>query len=150
MRGRSLDPHDHNTFHIATGVSSIDITPPHTHEWVRFIPNNLDETIQQVRTPRVNQREVPTTTEIPRPLLDSMKREIHPGDIISWVSPKYYSSAINYGLVLHVLRIRIRVRNHNGNNITIWNSYNTTILARYGNYDLIPEEYKRKLGIEEF
>lgn len=104
------------------------------------------------RTPSLratSQTYTPTQPYTPK---DFMKREICVGDIISWIGGGYYYSYFSYGLVLKINSEKrfIRVRNQNRNNITIWNSMNCSILAKYPDYKTIPDVYLRILDIEEF
>ena len=84
--------------------------------------------------------------------LDFFKRELMPGDFIVWLGGGYFAMYYNYGLVLAVNHDRrfIRIRNHNMNKITLWNTHNAIILARHGEYSNIPIEYLRMVGIEDF
>ena len=84
--------------------------------------------------------------------LDFFKRELQPGDFVIWLGGGYFASYYNYGLVLQVNHERrfARIRNHNMNKITIWNTHNAIILARFPDYSMIPAEYLARVGIEDF
>jgi hypothetical protein len=75
-------------------------------------------------------------------LTDAMGRQLYDGDIITWQSGGYYSNYISFGRILAVRAREIKVINHNKKKITKWITYNTIILARYPNYELIPEKYQ--------
>lgn len=84
---------------------------------------------------------------------DAMGRNIHPGDILTWRSGGYFGHYQSFGIVIEVTPIpnrKIRVRNHNYNIINIWNTFNTIIVARRGDYSDIPESWQIKLGVEDF
>jgi len=81
---------------------------------------------------------------------DAMDRELDVGDIITWRSGGYFGNYISFGKVLNSKTSPrcITVLNQNGNTVTIWNTYNVVIIARSGNYDLVPESHKRIFNIE--
>lgn len=86
---------------------------------------------------------------------DSLNREIGPGDILTWIAGGFYTTKYhNYGVVLRLYANEekrfIRLRNTNKNEITIWNAYNTIILAKYGHYETIPEDMLNHLDIDYF
>ncbi len=83
---------------------------------------------------------------------DFFKRELLPGDFAIWLAGGYFSSYYNYGLVLQVNHERrfARIRNHNMHKITIWNTHNMVVIARYPDYSMVPAEYLRRVGIEDF
>ena len=85
---------------------------------------------------------------------DFMKRDIRVGDIIIWKNTKFYESAYyKYGLVVavpDVINEGVKIRNENGNMITLWNTFDSIIVCRYPNYEEIPDDYLRRLGIENF
>ena len=86
---------------------------------------------------------------------DSLNREIGPGDILTWIAGRFYTTKYhNYGVVLRLYANEekrfIRLRNTNKNEITIWNAYNTIILAKYGHYETIPEDMLNHLDIDYF
>ena len=112
-----------------------------------MVEPNLDEIQQFERLPHPTYRQPRH-----RHRVDFFKRELQPGDFITWMAGGYFASYINYGLVLSVNHERgfIRIRNHNGNKITLWNTHNATIIARYGDYTLVPREYLERVGIEDF
>lgn len=85
----------------------------------------------------------------PRQLLDALGRKVEVGDIISYKSGGFFNNFMSTAFVTQTREDigSIRVINHNGNGVTIWNVYNCVILAKSDNYDLIPEEYLRKLGV---
>jgi hypothetical protein len=82
-------------------------------------------------------------------LIDGMQRQIHVGDVISWRSGGYFSHFLCFGFVISVNREQgnIKAVNQNGNKVTIWRTYLTNILARDGDYSLIPNEYMNKFGM---
>jgi len=112
----------------------------------------MDSTVEQRVSPNMPfhpAHTIPIRVVRP-PWLDAMKREIHTGDIITWKSGGYYHSYQSYGLVLRINTESMRVRRHSGHETTIWIFSNTVIVARYPEYNLIPDEILEKLGIENF
>jgi len=88
----------------------------------------------------------------PYRFMDSLKREISELDILVWMGGGMYYKVYHYGIVLHLNdeQRTMKLRNTNDNKITIWNSYNTLILAKYPNYENVPESLLNQLGIEDF
>lgn len=98
---------------------------------------------------RATDEETDEETVIVPQLIDGMERQIHTGDVISWRSGGYFSSYLCFGFVIDINPEQgcIKAINQNGNRVTIWRTYLTTILARDGDYNLIPIEYMEKFGV---
>jgi hypothetical protein len=113
---------------------------------IEFDMDSIDMEAHRTRPPH------PRDYDTGHAMIDSLNRPIRPGDVLTWSSGGYFSRFQSVGVVVSMDSRRrfIRVRNHNDNIVTIWITYNKTILARQGDYSLIPEDYKQKLGIEDF
>lgn len=85
---------------------------------------------------------VPDITPI---MIDAMSREIEAGDILNWRSGGYFGHYMAFGMVTQVdygdARGCIKVINHNGNRVTLWNTHKCVILAKANDYSNIPREY---------
>ena len=112
---------------------------------------NFDEISQEADfEPRVHPTNQPTRARVVN-RKDFFKRDLLPGDFVVWLGGGYFTSYYNYGLVLMVNHERrfARIRNHNRNKITIWNTHNIIILARFPDYSMVPPEFLGRVGIDD-
>ena len=113
----------------------------------------FDEIMEEIhQEPRRHPANIPTPPGDPVTRRDFFKRTLQPGDFVVWLAGGFFASYYNYGLVLLVNHERrfARIRNHNMNKITLWNTHGAVIIARYPDYSAVPAEYLRRVGIEDF
>jgi hypothetical protein len=76
---------------------------------------------------------------------DSMARKIECGDILLWKSGGFFNYFLSYGIVLTIFQdipYRVLVLNTKKNKVTLWSTFNKTILAKHDNYDIIPNKFR--------
>jgi hypothetical protein len=79
-----------------------------------------------------------------------MARKIELGDILLWKSGGFFNYFLSYGIVLHIFRdipYRVLVLNTKKNKVTLWSTFDKTILAKHDNYDIIPDRFRAIWGI---
>ena len=108
---------------------------------------NFDQHIQM--EPLETIRRIPPRVPTQARFKDALQREIDVGDVITYVSGGYYSHFTSFAIVTGINEAQrfLRLINHNGNKTCLWRTWLCIIIAKYYNYELIPDRYKSIFGI---